>query len=126
MTQVAAFASQTYSNGLSEVILGNVIKKLGLPREELVIMTKVRSGYFSCLAYRLTPRCTQLCYPVASETGIETWLTDPKEFGIINQIGLSRKVRTSACIRSRRDLLRIVTHSAYLRWREGQSEASST
>ena len=32
---------QVYSNGLSEVILGNAIKKLNLPREELVIMTKV-------------------------------------------------------------------------------------
>ena len=30
-----------YSNGLSEIILGNAIKKLNLPREELVIMTKV-------------------------------------------------------------------------------------
>lgn len=33
---------QAYSNGLSEVILGNAIKKHNLPREELVIMTKVR------------------------------------------------------------------------------------
>ena len=33
--------SKMYSNGLSEVILGNAIRKLGLPREELVIMTKV-------------------------------------------------------------------------------------
>ena len=32
---------QTYSNGLSETILGNAIKKLELPRDELVIMTKV-------------------------------------------------------------------------------------
>ena len=32
---------QIYSNGYSEIILGNAIKKLGLPREELVIMTKV-------------------------------------------------------------------------------------
>ena len=30
-----------YSNGLSEIILGNAIKKLELPRDELVIMTKV-------------------------------------------------------------------------------------
>lgn len=34
--------SQAYSNGRSEEILGKAIKKLGLPREELVIMTKVR------------------------------------------------------------------------------------
>lgn len=32
---------QMYSNGMSEEILGRAIKKLGLPREELVIMTKV-------------------------------------------------------------------------------------
>ncbi len=30
-----------YSNGVSEVILGKAIKALNLPREELVIMTKV-------------------------------------------------------------------------------------
>ena len=34
-------AYQVYSNGLSEVILGNAIKKFNLPREELVVMTKV-------------------------------------------------------------------------------------
>ena len=31
-----------YSNGVSETILGKAIKQLNLPREELVIMTKVR------------------------------------------------------------------------------------
>jgi aryl-alcohol dehydrogenase-like predicted oxidoreductase len=31
-----------YSNGLSEVVLGNAIKKLNLPRDEIVVMTKVR------------------------------------------------------------------------------------
>lgn len=34
-------SSKTYSNGLSEVILGNAIKELQLPREEIVVMTKV-------------------------------------------------------------------------------------
>ena len=38
-----------YSNGLSEVILGKAIKQLNLPREELVIMTKVRSYSVSCV-----------------------------------------------------------------------------
>ncbi|PSR70429.1 hypothetical protein PHLCEN_2v13680 [Hermanssonia centrifuga] len=33
--------ADVYSNGLSEKILGNAIKQLNLPREELVIMTKV-------------------------------------------------------------------------------------
>lgn len=31
-----------YSNGESEVILGKAIKKLNLPRDEIVVMTKVR------------------------------------------------------------------------------------
>ena len=32
---------QVYSNGLSEVILGKAIKELKLPRDEIVVMTKV-------------------------------------------------------------------------------------
>ena len=31
-----------YSNGLSEVILGKAIKQHNLPRDEIVVMTKVR------------------------------------------------------------------------------------
>ena len=30
-----------YSNGLSEIILGKAIKELNLPRDEIVVMTKV-------------------------------------------------------------------------------------
>ncbi|KAE9408984.1 Aldo/keto reductase [Gymnopus androsaceus JB14] len=33
--------ANVYSNGLSEVILGKAIKELNLPREEIVVMTKV-------------------------------------------------------------------------------------
>jgi hypothetical protein len=33
---------QVYSNGASEIILGKAIKQLNLPREEIVVMTKVR------------------------------------------------------------------------------------
>ncbi|RPD55338.1 Aldo/keto reductase [Lentinus tigrinus ALCF2SS1-7] len=64
--------ADTYSNGLSEVILGNAIKKLGLPREELVIMTK-------------------LYFMVAHETKTDTWFANPQDLGIINQLGLNRK-----------------------------------
>ncbi|KAI0328026.1 Aldo/keto reductase [Cubamyces sp. BRFM 1775] len=64
--------ANVYSNGLSEVILGKAIKQLNLPREEIVIMTKV---YF----------------PIASEFGLNTVLRDPHELGIINQYGLNRK-----------------------------------
>ena len=37
---------KVYSNGLSEIILGNAIKKLKLPREEIVVMTKVSAHPF--------------------------------------------------------------------------------
>jgi hypothetical protein len=33
---------QVYSNGASEIILGKAIKQLNLPREGIVVMTKVR------------------------------------------------------------------------------------
>ncbi|KAI0082016.1 aryl-alcohol dehydrogenase [Panus rudis PR-1116 ss-1] len=66
--------ANVYSNGASEVLLGKAIKTLGLPREELVIMTKVFNA-------------------VASEDGtnIMTSGKTPEDFGIINQKGLNRK-----------------------------------
>ena len=33
--------ANVYSNGLSEIILGKALKQLKVPREEVVIMTKV-------------------------------------------------------------------------------------
>ena len=63
---------QVYSNGKSEIILGNAIKQLNLPREELVILTKV---YF----------------PVRQDGG--RFGGNPEDDGIINQHGLNRKVR---------------------------------
>ena len=36
-----SFSLQVYSHGLSEIMLGKAIKDLQLPREELVILTKV-------------------------------------------------------------------------------------
>jgi aryl-alcohol dehydrogenase-like predicted oxidoreductase len=38
--------ANVYSNGLSEVYLGRAIKALDLPREEIVVMTKV-CGYLA-------------------------------------------------------------------------------
>ncbi|KAM5541918.1 hypothetical protein V8D89_004228 [Ganoderma adspersum] len=63
-----------YSNGVSETILGKAIKQLNLPREELVIMTKV---YFA------TP-------DDPAESLFRKGLT-PADVGIINQHGLNRK-----------------------------------
>ncbi|KZP19302.1 Aldo keto reductase [Athelia psychrophila] len=60
-----------YSSGLSEVILGKAIKQLGLPRDEIVIMTKV---YF------------------AVGHDYNTQFEDTTEAnGYVNQSGLSRK-----------------------------------
>jgi aryl-alcohol dehydrogenase-like predicted oxidoreductase len=36
--------ANAYSNGLSEEILGKAIKKFNLPRDEIVVMTKVRKS----------------------------------------------------------------------------------
>ncbi|RPD55349.1 Aldo/keto reductase [Lentinus tigrinus ALCF2SS1-7] len=66
--------ANVYSNGMSEIILGNAIKKLGLPREEIVIMTKLHS-------------------PVLKEYGMNLAAIGktPEELGVINQKGLNRK-----------------------------------
>ncbi len=91
--------TQAYSNGLSEIILGNAIKKLELPRDELVIMTKVR-----ILSLRregpgqpLTSR-VQVYAPIPKDHVTSLWAKgiNPEDVGIINQKGLSRKVRILA------------------------------
>ncbi|KAF5330009.1 hypothetical protein D9611_010518 [Ephemerocybe angulata] len=63
-----------YSNGLSEIYLGNAIKKLNLPREEIVVMSKVFA-------------------PVGREMSHFFFAPDPpsSEYGYVNQHGLSRK-----------------------------------
>lgn len=43
-----------YSNGASEAILGKAIKLYNLPREEIVVMTKVRVLEITNLGHRLT------------------------------------------------------------------------
>ncbi|KAL7282850.1 hypothetical protein ACG7TL_002263 [Trametes sanguinea] len=66
--------ANVYSNGLSEVMLGNAIKKLKLPREELVIMTKLHGV-------------------VAPEYGRNLMRegVNPDDIGLVNQYGQSRK-----------------------------------
>ncbi|KAJ7107025.1 Aldo/keto reductase, partial [Mycena epipterygia] len=64
-----------YSNGMGEVVLGNAIKKLQLPREEIVVMTKVR-------------------HPVGKTLDVkplDLFLPGPDNLGYVNQYGLSRK-----------------------------------
>ncbi|KAJ7154925.1 Aldo keto reductase [Mycena crocata] len=61
-----------YSNGLSEEILGRAIKTHNLPRDEIVVMTK-------------------LCMCAARETKSIIYGVDPDALGYVNQYGLSRK-----------------------------------
>jgi aryl-alcohol dehydrogenase-like predicted oxidoreductase len=63
-----------YSNGLSEIILGKAIRKYGLPREEIVVMTKLNG---------LVTRTQGEQY---FGTG-----KNPDDYGYVNQFGLSRK-----------------------------------
>ncbi|KAJ3557518.1 hypothetical protein NM688_g1432 [Phlebia brevispora] len=66
--------ANVYSNGLSEVILGIAIKKLSLPREEIVVMTKLYGA--------VGPEF---------EMNIMASGKKPEDFGIIQQKGLNRK-----------------------------------
>ncbi|KAL0948016.1 hypothetical protein HGRIS_010639 [Hohenbuehelia grisea] len=64
--------ANVYSNGLSEVILGNAIKHHNLPRDEIVVMTKV-------------------CGVVGRGDAMMVGHADPDSQGYVNQYGLSRK-----------------------------------
>lgn len=69
--------ANAYSNGLSEIILGKAIKQFNLPRDEIVILTKV-------------------FFPVAKEYGMNgaSLGGSPEQrdaSGLVNQYGLSRK-----------------------------------
>ncbi|EMD34210.1 hypothetical protein CERSUDRAFT_97470 [Gelatoporia subvermispora B] len=63
-----------YSNGMSEVVLGKAIKELNLPREEIVVMTKVR--------WAVTTEEQDALMRSGKSTD---------EVGLVNQQGLSRK-----------------------------------
>ncbi|KAF7979201.1 hypothetical protein HWV62_43134 [Athelia sp. TMB] len=63
--------ANVYSGGLSEIILGNAIKQLGLPRDEIVVMTKA----FCPVGHEYTTK-----YDETTEAA-----------GYVNQGGLSRK-----------------------------------
>jgi aryl-alcohol dehydrogenase-like predicted oxidoreductase len=66
---------KVYSNGLSEVVLGKAIKQHNLPRDEIVVMTK-------------------LCFAVVKQ-GDHMFVMGQRadDLGYVNQHGLSRKVR---------------------------------
>ena len=73
-------------------MLGKAIKALELPREELVIMTKVGSYQIPPPLRIRTPTRGQVYFAVAKPPNTST-PANPEDAGIINQHGLNRKVR---------------------------------
>ncbi|KAN0135064.1 NADP-dependent oxidoreductase domain containing protein [Lactarius tabidus] len=65
--------ANSYSNGVSEIVLGKAIKQLNLPREEIVVMTKIHH------VVSRSPGEEILDYEIADN------------LGYVNQYGLSRK-----------------------------------
>lgn len=95
--------ANTYSAGQSEVVLGRAIKQLNLPREELVIMTKVRLrflGSAGVLMYVVTgvrrdlerPGCAALWSPDGGLWGYKP--ERPQSQGMVswcdNRVSLTR------------------------------------
>lgn len=76
--------ANVYSNGLSEVILGKAIKQHKLPRDEIVVMTKL-----------YMPLNPQTLAPSLMHVGSEGW----NKKRLVNQYGLGRKVRLIARLR---------------------------
>ncbi|KAG6872696.1 hypothetical protein C0995_007490 [Termitomyces sp. Mi166 len=89
---VLTIPAQAYSNGLSELILGRAIKQLQLPREEIVILTKVNPILQDDFEIHLLIH-GQVYFTVARETGTNLFATGekPEDVGYVNQHGLSRK-----------------------------------
>lgn len=68
-----ARSTQVYSAGASEIILGKAIKQHNIPREEIVVMTKL----YGLVRKSFTPRFNSVA--------------DAEKEGYVNQQGLSRK-----------------------------------
>lgn len=86
--------ANVYSNGLSEIALGRAIRELNLPRDELVIMTKVCfTSYRSSLESERVH--VKLYCAIAKDPGVQLFDARSEDYGIMNQKGLSRKVCVS-------------------------------
>jgi Aldo/keto reductase family len=84
-----------YSNGLSEIYLGRAIKTLDLPREEIVVMTKVYRLLQYSFARANALNILQLFAAVGKSFEVSLHMASPAEkdrMGYVNQYGLSRKV----------------------------------
>jgi len=82
-----------YSNGVSEEILGKAIKKFNLPRDEIVVLTKVCVNPNLCVYVFSTTPFAQVFFPVKKDHKEPQYsAADLEAHGYVNQHGLSRKV----------------------------------
>ena len=96
MMRATHSCSQVYSNGLSEIMLGNAIKKMNLPREEIVVMTKANGCQIGVATARMSNELLskQVFNPVLPryDAKFAGAGKGSEEFRLVNQSGLSRKV----------------------------------
>ena len=115
---------QVYSNGESEIILGRAIKKLDLPRDEIVVCTKL---FHAIPKDRALEHFTIFSLITKHLNDVESMIigeqTRYDQVGYVNRHGLSRKVRqiSNSLISGVVDS----SPSAYLRLREAKLGAPS-
>ncbi|KAF8729407.1 Aldo kereductase, partial [Rhizoctonia solani] len=86
--------ANVYSNGESERILGEAIRQLKLPRDEIVVMTKVCTPFPRLLNSPGSTGLSQQLWGVVGRTPGESYMRDPAAadaYGYVNQYGLGRK-----------------------------------
>ena len=86
--------ANSYSIGVSEVCLGRAIKTLDLPREEIVVMTKVYSLLRNPFVRANALNFLQVFGTVGKSFDVSLHNIPPAEkdrMGYVNQYGLSRK-----------------------------------
>ena len=108
--------ANVYSNGDSERILGKALKEYKIPRENVVIMTKVKLPLRRRAFVVNSRRITQVFFAV-QEDGGPPILGGADDHGYVNRHGLSRKVSLSFACGSVRLLLSAAL--AHLRIGEG-------
>lgn len=89
--------ANVYSNGESERILGKALKEYNIPRENVVIMTKVQLSLRRRAFIVDSRKFIQVFFVVRDEDGPPLTLSasDPDSSGYVNRRGLSRKVSLS-------------------------------
>jgi len=87
--------ANVYSNGLSEVILGKALQQFKIPREEVVILTKVNHPPPPEFRVPIAQGSLLQVFYTVGDVGTKGFVSDPDTKGYVNRHGLSRKVKFS-------------------------------